>query len=249
MLGTLTIQNQEYQFDLSKPIDISISVDMHGVKAWYIGEPSFEPVQADGFVGAVANGSPVNFRNVFFNPHAHGTHTECVGHISQEVYSVNKHLRNFFFECNLISVHPEKRGDDRCVTLDQLKPLLEGIKTRALVIRTLPNGYERKKWNYSNTNPPYIDVEAVEWLVNSGVEHIILDLPSIDKEVDGGVLAGHKAFWNYPTAVRWSCTITELAFIDNSIEDGLYLLNLQVAPIENDASPSRPVLYKITPII
>lgn len=248
MLCTLIIQNQTYQFDLSKPLDISISIDQDGVKAWYLGNPSFEAVRSGDFIGAVAEGAPVNFRNIHFNPHAHGTHTECVGHISQEVYSVNKHLRNYFFECRLISVHPEKTGEDARITLTQLKALLGDIETRALVIRTLPNVYARKKINYSNTNPPYIDVEAVKWLVSKGVEHLILDLPSIDKEVDGGALAGHKAFWNYPTAVRWSCTITELAYVDNSIEDGLYLLNLQVAPIENDAAPSRPVLYKITPI-
>jgi arylformamidase len=249
MLGTLIIQNQKYQFDLSKPLDISIPVEENGVKAWYLERPVFEPVKTDNFIGSVAQGAAVNFRNIFFNPHGHGTHTECVGHISQEVYSVNKHLRNYFFECRLISVHPEQVDDDRCITLEQLKPLLNEIETRALVIRTLPNAFERQKMNYSNSNPPYIDVEAVKWLVSKGVEHLILDLPSIDKEVDGGQLAGHKAFWNYPFAIRWSSTITELAYIDNSIEDGLYLLNLQFAPIENDAAPSRPVLYKITPII
>jgi hypothetical protein len=31
----------------------------------------------------------------------------------------------------------------------------------------------------------------------------------------------------------------------SEIEDGEYVLELQVAPIENDASPSRPLLYKI----
>jgi hypothetical protein len=30
------------------------------------------------------------------------------------------------------------------------------------------------------------------------------------------------------------------------VKDGSYILNLQIAPFENDASPSKPVLYKIT---
>jgi len=33
-------------------------------------------------------------------------------------------------------------------------------------------------------------------------------------------------------------------YVPNSIEDGIYLLNLQIASFENDASPSKPVLYK-----
>ena len=33
-----------------------------------------------------------------------------------------------------------------------------------------------------------------------------------------------------------------------TIHDGEYILELQVAPFENDASPSRPLLYKINQI-
>jgi hypothetical protein len=29
------------------------------------------------------------------------------------------------------------------------------------------------------------------------------------------------------------------------VDDGTYLLNLQIAPFENDASPSKPVIYKV----
>ena len=34
-------------------------------------------------------------------------------------------------------------------------------------------------------------------------------------------------------------------YVRNEIEDGEYILNLQFASFENDASPSKPVLYKI----
>jgi hypothetical protein len=47
---------------------------------------------------------------------------------------------------------------------------------------------------------------------------------------------------NYPDLTR---TITELIFVENAISDGEYVLDLHVAPIENDASPSRPILYQI----
>jgi hypothetical protein len=33
--------------------------------------------------------------------------------------------------------------------------------------------------------------------------------------------------------------------VPNDIDDGTYFLNLQIAPFENDATPSKPILYKI----
>jgi hypothetical protein len=33
--------------------------------------------------------------------------------------------------------------------------------------------------------------------------------------------------------------------VPNKVQDGKYILNLQIAPIENDATPSKPILYKI----
>ena len=78
-------------------------------------------------------------------------------------------------------------------------------------------------------------------------------MPSVDKEQDEGKLLAHKAFWNVTNVTtlnndaRLNCTITELIFVANEVEDGNYLLNLQIASFENDASPSKPILYKINP--
>ena len=61
----------------------------------------------------------------------------------------------------------------------------------------------------------------------------------------------HKAFWNVKNVnklnadARMNCTITEMIYVDNSISDGSYFLNLQIASFENDASPSKPVLYSL----
>ena len=63
--------DSERFFDLSVPL-----VDGEGnLRAWYVDPPVFEPVRANGFIGSVAEGGAVNFRNIFFNPHGHGTHT------------------------------------------------------------------------------------------------------------------------------------------------------------------------------
>jgi hypothetical protein len=44
-----------------------------------------------------------------------------------------------------------------------------------------------------------------------------------------------------------NATISEMIFVPGAVADGLYLLHLNIAPIESDASPSKPVLYKIAP--
>ena len=72
-----------------------------------------------------------------------------------------------------------------------------------------------------------------------------MDTPSVDKEKDDGQLLAHKAFWNVGGAIRTDATITELVFVPNAVEDGKYILNILIAPFENDASPSKPVLYKL----
>jgi hypothetical protein len=86
--------------DTDQPIDISIPLvsGKENLTAWYVDPPRFEPVRANGFIGSVAEGGSVNFKDIYFNPHGHGTHTECLGHITRDVYSVNKSLRTFFLE-------------------------------------------------------------------------------------------------------------------------------------------------------
>jgi hypothetical protein len=36
-----------------------------------------------------------------------------------------------------------------------------------------------------------------------------------------------------------------MIYVPNKVEDGKYILNLLIAPFQNDASPSKPVLYKL----
>ena len=240
---------QSYCADLLQPHDISLPLvhRAEGPRAWYVDPLEITPVMENGFIGDVNKGGSVNFRNIFFNPHGHGTHTECVGHISKEHYSVNQSLEKFHFFAQLMSIQPEKRGEDSIITLDQVKALLNQ-KPEAIVIRTLPNAKEKKTTNYSSTNPTYMEEALAKWLRNQGVEHLLIDTPSVDREEDAGVLAAHHAFWDYPNQPRRKATITELIYVDDNISDGHYLLNLQLASFENDASPSKPVLYPLEKI-
>jgi kynurenine formamidase len=188
---------------------------------------------------------------VFFNPHAHGTHTETLGHISRELVSIENALTRYWWIASLITLTPHLcteakdtvQAGDSIITLEQLQQALSGEVPEALIIRTIPNSDEKKSRLYSNTNFTYMHPDAAAWLAAQGVQHLLVDMPSIDREEDQGKLLAHHAFWNYPAAPRMHATITEMVFVDDAVDDGLYMLNLQVASFRNDAAPSRPVLY------
>ncbi len=248
MIANIKVNSRNYCIDLSKPLDISIALvgDKTNINAWYLDYPKIEPVKEGDYVGKVSEGSAVNFNTISFNPHSHITHTECVGHITEGFYSINKNLNQFFFLAEVITVAPEGLGEDFVISKKQLQYALGNKKREAVIIRTLPNLQTKKSQQYSNSNPPYLLKEAVVYLKEKGVNHLLIDLPSVDKEKDDGALVCHNAFWNTDGVIRTKATITEFIFVKNSIKDGTYFLNLQVAPFENDASPSRPVLYAIS---
>ncbi|RZJ28109.1 MAG: cyclase family protein [Flavobacterium sp.] len=253
MKATVNHGDKTFQVDFSKPIDISIplsNTDANPI-AWYIGKPQIEPVRSDDWVGKVSQGSSTNFNNIFFNPHGHGTHTECLGHITRDFHSVNQHLKTFLFLAEVVTLRPYVQGDDQVITQIQIRAALDGKTPEAIIIRTLPNDDDKQSRKYSNTNPPYLDAGAAEHMRDIGIRHLLIDLPSVDKEHDEGKLLAHKAFWNVSDVnnlnddARFGSTITELIYVGNDIPDGSYLLNLQIAPFENDASPSKPILYSI----
>lgn len=255
MLARIKHLERDFTIDLNAPLDISLPLldSQECVNAWYVDQPSFSPVMTERFVGSVKEGGDVNFRNISFNPHGNGTHTECVGHIAEQVYNVNDVLKTSFFFAELITVKGTvvkddegdyRKKDDVVIELHELSSVLEK-NPEALIIRTLPNQSGKRAKKYSNSNPPYLCHKAAEAIRTAGVKHLLIDLPSVDRELDGGALLSHRAFWNYPGNPRMDATITELIFVKNAIEDGSYIVNIQIAPFVNDASPSKPVLYQI----
>ncbi|RZJ69113.1 cyclase family protein [Flavobacterium sp.] len=254
MIANIRHDGKSFEVDLAKPIDISIplSDSEQNPIAWYIDKPKIEPVVFGDWIGKVSEGkSSTNFNTIFFNPHGHGTHTECLGHITRDFYSLNEHLKTFFFAAEVVSVTPESDGDDFVIRRNQIESALNGKTPEAIVIRTFPNASEKRSRKYSNTNWPYLLEESALYLKEIGVKHLLIDLPSVDKEHDEGKLLAHKAFWNVSDVnnlnddARLDCTITEMVYVSDEISDASYLLNLQITSFENDASPSKPILYAI----
>jgi hypothetical protein len=121
---------------------------------------------------------------------------------------------------------------------------------RGLMIRTLPNDLSKKSRRYRAPLPAFFSREAMEYIADLGVQHLLVDLPSVDRMLDEGKLCSHHIFWNVPfdrhdvPEREYSMkTITEMIYVDDAVADGRYLLNLQIPGFAADAAPSRPIVY------
>lgn len=246
MILKATINGRELAFDTAKGIELTIPVKEgpDTVNAYYIPDATIQPFRGGDFVGSVELGGGCNCEDITFNAHGNGTHTECYGHISNDRVALHDCLKEFMFLAELVTVIPEEmHNGDKIVTAAQLKEARKG-NTPAVIIRTLPNGDDKLVRRHSGTNPVYLEKEAAQWLNDTGVQHLLIDQPSVDREEDGGELAAHHAFWGYPQATRKNCTITELIYAPREVQDGEYMLNILAGAFDSDASPSRVVLYK-----
>jgi len=249
---------------LGEPVDISIPLRFNGAQPNAFGvEPATSwACEYGDLVGDTRRGGSCNFERVTLIPHCNGTHTECVGHISHERISVRDCLTDFIFRAAVVTVEPvpaEKCGETYSVEFEKddlviTRKLLESVvrDTDALIIRTLPNELSKLSRVYRDEVTPYFTNDAIRLLIERNVKHLLVDLPSIDRLYDKGTLSNHRVFWQVEPGVfdvnkgtRLNSTITELIFVPNEIDDGEYLLNLQIAPFESDAAPSRPLLFKI----
>lgn len=248
MISTVVDKNNEWKIDFEKPIDISIPLisGKEGPNCFYAPPYETSPVVTDHFIGDREQGGLVNFFNIKINPHGNGTHTECVGHISQGNLKLRDCMQRFHFFANLITVDTYKlENGDKLITKESiLETTAEHGFKEAMILRTKPNNEDKLLKNYSGTNPAYFDPDAIKLMIDNGVQHVLTDLPSVDREEDGGKLSSHKAFWGYPDQISLHRTITELIFVPNIVKDGPYFLNIMVGNYDLDVSPSKPVLYK-----
>jgi kynurenine formamidase len=244
-------KEKAFHADLSRPLDLSIPLrdGAENPNCFWAPLPEFSPVRAGDFIGSTAAGGVVNFFNVRLNPHGNGTHTECVGHIARERFVLRECLQSAHFFAKIVSLYPRRTDDgERVIFLDQIAEVLTAGEAEALILRSLPNDDLKLRQNYSGANPPWLHHEAAAYIAQCGVQHLLLDLPSVDREEDGGKLLAHRAFWQYPDAMRQHATITELIYVPDVVRDGYYLLNLQTTSIDLDASPSKPVVFALQQI-
>ena len=269
----LTVAGRRWQTDLDDPTPLSIRLEFGGPqpRAFGLDEAAAEPIGFDGQLADTDVGASFNCDTVRLIPHGNGTHTEGVGHLVRDTAPVGELADEALIPCTVATVAtvgiestdetyagPSDAGD-RVVTGEALADTVGALDlpagfSHALVLRTAPNSADKRTRDYSDTNPPYLTDDAVALIREWGVDHLVVDLPSVDREHDGGGLANHRAFWGLglgdeaATPDAKQRTITEMAFVPDDVDDGAYFLTIEVPDFDLDAAPSRPLLYEALPV-
>lgn len=269
MKATLHLEKYDTQIDMWGAIDLSTRVEFYGPQPNAFGIPRARsaPFRAGGFVGDTREGGSVNCETFEMCPHGNGTHTECVGHIVDERLSVADCLTQPFWMAAVVTVFPEPLGSSEETYLAQSHPEDVVVTARALraawgqsvpdawppealVLRTLPNPESKRHQHFSGHNPVYFTKEAMEFLVEKDLLHLLVDFPSVDREEDTGLLPNHHVWWAVPPSARAGagrpeCTITEMIYVPAEVEDGPAMLAIECPNLMLDAAPSRPRLYRL----
>jgi len=263
MKGEIIIGNNKYLIDFSKGKDISIPLIFNGEQpnSYGVYRATSKPYTDGQFIGDTRLGGPCNFEIYNFIPHCNGTHTECIGHITKERIDILSSLKDLMIPSHLISIDPvstaenykpELNKEDLLITKEKLVEKLKDVPKEfleGLIIRTPPNDQSKKSQDYIQTKPPFFSIDAMEYIKDLGVKHLLVDIPSVDRLFDDGVLSAHNVFWDtvdkeYNPKTKHK-TITEMIFVDEIISDGNYLLTIQIPAFVSDAAPSRPIIFEI----
>lgn len=253
MKTTVDIGGRGVTVDLSSPVSLALELDFESPQPQHFGAPpaTSRPFTSPGFDGSVAAGASCNCNLITVIPHCNGTHTECVGHLTLEPYDAYRVVPTDLIPALLVSVEPVAANDgsaDTLITRNALErhwPNDLPFAPRALIVRT---GYKA----VPGTSAAYLTREAATLLVERRIDHLIIDLPSMDRDHDQGRLTAHRTFFGLPPeshsladATRCSATITELAHVPAGVSAGPCLLAIQVPAWRGDAVPSRPLLYSL----
>ncbi len=269
-----TTHGRHWRVDPRTFFDLAVRLEFDGPQPrFFADEPARgRPLAVGSFAGDVEAGASCNCGIYSVAPHCHGTHTECVGHLTGDATAVAEFTPAPLALTLLVSVQPGPLGaishdrprvsapTDLVITRAMLATSVQRWMRdpwTALVVRTLPNDAGKAHRHYSGPCPAaYFTSDAMHWVVERGVQSLVVDLPSLDRADDGGGLVAHRVYWGLAPGARDSrlaererALVTELAYVPSRAADGLYLLDLQVPAFGADAAPSRPVLYPIAEIV
>jgi len=271
MIITYDIGNRLFTADTSDPYIISIPLNFNGEQpnTYNVEKATAAAYESGEFIGDTRRGGGCNFEEYRLIPHCNGTHTECVGHISDERISVNNILKDSFIHATLITIEPENSSDtadiyipsknesDRIITKKILEDKLKDADRNflnAVIIRTLPNDESKKSRNYMKDMPPFFSIDAMNYISEMNVNHLLMDIPSLDRTFDEGKLTAHHIYWGVTFGSHEidkddhsMKTITEMIYAADEISDGVYLMNIQIPDFTADAAPSRILLYRTKP--
>lgn len=223
----LRIGDAEWVGDADDAVDVSVSVQPYELPgkqscAFHLPGASAAPFTAGSFVCAVDAGASVNCPVVSFCAHSNGTHTECVGHVLPGHITLDDvGRRPPVMAALLLTVRPRRLGDssdtypsgrpdDMAVTSEAVADALAALSSTssvtgpvaAVCLRTREDADGAGPRDWSGSNPPYLTGEAVVAVRRLGAAHVLVDLPSLDREDDRGHLIAHRTLFGIDAAGR-----------------------------------------------
>lgn len=240
------------------PLSTMLKFGNNPTNIYGVAPASTAPLRYGDSLASVEHGGACNASLISLVPHCHGTHTECVGHIMPGEHNVAKLVFEPFIAATLIRV-PLRRAGEMSETYNASARRTDLIITRAAIddalsqvaphyLQALVIAAKAPSWRLADEIPPYFSHQAMARIVELGVHHLLVDVPSIDRLHDGGRMDNHRCFWGMglPAAearTRLRCSVTEMAQVSPATPVGSYFLSLHLPDCSGDALPSKPILF------
>ena len=216
------------------------------------------------FTGHVDRGGSCNVMTLRYIPHTI-THLETAAHIMSPKSNPptildldNKILTGILYLIDLTGIEPQEGNlvpwpvvKKKVAKIDLLISAL-AIKTQA---SELPEDYDFSGKNFLALAPETAEgIQKFKFGTSKrvGIHCLLLDLPSIDPEKDGGKLLAHRAFFGLPKTGFTAKAIPQNALVEMayfpSLEEGYYYFTITPPRIQTNAVSTgitcRPLIEK-----
>lgn len=230
---SLKIDDTQYELNINGAIPIHTTISE--ATPWRCF--GIEPVKYEKLF-RIRDGVGCNCDRINFCPHANGTHIESRAHVYEDGERVLESIKG------LSPLLVAKLIDIRSISQE----IVPQEHYTAVIVRssTVNKHMASSNFDFTGTNPPCITVSAMRHILAAfpNTQVLLVDLPSVDPESDGGQLLVHKEFFSRPKTVA----IVELCHIPEYIQQGTFALALNVAPFDSDACPCAPIIYPLKKI-
>ncbi len=273
MILRFRIGGQELEADAGAATSIALPFDprLARSRAFGLRPTTAPPVDiGGGRTLEVGRGAAINCADLHLNAHGGGCHIEGVGHISREPWPLSTATLPALWPATLLDVTPARLGasgehaagkgapEDWVLTrvaferaLDAAAETVRDLAAEpaafadALVLRSDVDGAIGPDFDFHGGGAPYPTAEAMALLAALPTRLLVLDLPSLDREDDGGTAPNHAIWWGFPDgdravarATRRDRLLVELARVPLALAAGPWLLQLGVPPVVSDAAPA-----------
>lgn len=223
-----------------------ISADIDKLpSAFYLSKFTSQPAVVGSFVGDTQKGGSCNVPIYTFTPH-NLTHVETPSHIKHGAKNLKDYPPGFFTDiAHVVNLTTEDFPNNYILPQhlpEQLHPICSSFifKTSA--------SEENPAKNYSGTDPLSFHPDTMREIVSRWprVKMILIDLPSVDKEDDGGKLLAHRNFFGLDDSPEGEQrAIIEFGQFRDLYAQYAYVV-LTPAHIESDSMITDVLAYPLT---